>query len=1020
MDATTRRWLCDRITSGKSGLVLVNPKWWGSEEAGKAAVGMTPARRADAGEILRGFPAPAMNRADPLPDDNIHHGGAYSHPGVYALADDFFATPESLASRVVQVYRDDKVRAAVLGYRISGDGIHALTPYSAGNSGATLVHYDYWMALAARAVLYAAGRVPASRIEGLEISPTRWTATVTGPAASLWYRARDIWGRENASGEVPVRGGQVALRGVPLPPRAVVDLILKDKGGAVLDWYSRAVPPAAGTRITGITLDREAYGKGDTLRGRATLQATAGGQYLLSVFLGDHEGRRLVRQQVPLRLAPGSAEAGFQMVIPPSSDSLLMRVEAVLTRGPEILDTRSADCPVPRTGFEGFFNGMCDRANNGAVDRMRRRLFRDEYGVNLMMHSGDGGYAVLPRDNLAHFEYTTHLGYPQSEETFKPWIEDWESFLPKNLRCDVQKLLPFRPLFYSLGEEHFLILGGSKHPLAVARFQQHLRRRYGSLEKLNEVWRSAFTSWEQVGMLPPAVIDVMTMDFGVQAFESRRFMEHLFADKHATLAEYFRRQDPHAKVGIHVGWDLWMGRSYDYWLLSRGMESMIGYGGVHNQYIRSFFRNYYGSWWHYDIGSHDNVRWHPWYMLMSGARGFMWYTMAPQIWGATTADLHPSSDWQAAAPEVKAAARMGDLLARTQYVQDQVAIHYSQDSMHAGMGPALSWTHNSFVNLLFDGGVPFHFLSYDQLAEGKARGVPLLILPGSISLSPGEVTAIRDHVRRGGVVWANTLPGTYDQFGRRLPASPLADLFAGLEERSLPGGGTARVSRDGRVVLGDIGNYLYDRNTGAHRPAQELLDAIVKLAGVQRVGRVLNAADGRPANGVWLSGYRRGGHRYLVACKDYQLVDQAPARVDLSFGPAAHVYDARSGRYLGRISSVRDTLQPTRGKVYSLLPYQVRGLGARAGRAARGQDLVVDVKMATSAPVGPDDLHVLRVSVISPGGKEVTALRRLASIRGGAGQVLLPLAHDDAPGRWTVRLQDTATCVASTVTVDMK
>jgi hypothetical protein len=184
----------------------------------------------------------------------------------------------------------------------------------------------------------------------------------------------------------------------------------------------------------------------------------------------------------------------------------------------------------------------------------------------------------------------------------------------------------------------------------------------------------------------------------------------------------------------------------------------------------------------------------------------MWYTMTPQVWGATTGDLHPSSDWQAAAPEFKAAAQAGQLLTRTAYIQDQVAIHYSQDSMQAGMGYALSWLHNNLVNLLFDGGVPFHFLSYDELAAGQVVGVPLLILPGSISLSPGEAAAIRDYVRHGGVVWADRLPGAFDHFGRKLPESQLADLFADFDERTLPGGRTLRASRDGRVILAELEN----------------------------------------------------------------------------------------------------------------------------------------------------------------------------------------------------------------------
>jgi len=999
LEEALRNWIVTRVRAGKSGLVLTYPL----KLDGKLKALLKERVASDC--ILRGFPVTAMHKAV---------SGRYDP--VYELPDDWFETREHLADKVVEVYAANRFRVVKLNYVMgAGWGLQAgLTPDTAINSAATLPQYDYWQALAARAVLFAASRDTGATIVSLTVEPELWTAAIDGDAATLWYRARDLWGREYAAGVLPVTGRAVRIPAVAVPPRAIVDVVLKDGRGRVLDWFSQVVRLVPGVRIDGIVLDRNAYSVGDRVNGTVQLTTPAGAEYRLQVYLADHEGRRIRRVEKTVR--GGAAAAGFELILPESGDSLLMRIDAVLRRGERIVAERSADCPLHRTRFEGFFAGMSGVPHNRAVDRMRRRMFRDRYGVNMTQHNGDHTYAMAARDNLSHYEAISHLDYPRDEKSFKPWIEKWDDFFPDRLICDLDKVQPYRPLFYSLGEEHYLLLSGSRHPLAVERFQEWLRGRYGTLERLNQVWNAEFSAWDQIPMVKPEIVDVMKLDFGVQSFESRRFMEHLFARKHADLAAYVRKVDAHAAVGIHVGWDLWMGRGYDYWLLSRGMESMIGYGGVQNQYIRSFFENYYGSWWHYALGSHDDARWHPWYMLLSGARGFMWYTQAPQLWGATTGDLHPSSDWQAAAPEFTAAARAGDLLARTDYVQDQVAIHYSQDSMQAGVGPALSWLHNSFVNLLFDGGVPFHFISQEELAQGKARGVPLLVLPSSISLSPGEVAAIRDYVRQGGVVWADAVPGTHDQFGRRLPQSQMAGLFAELEERTLAGGRSLRVSRDGRIVLGAPGNYLYARNVGEHRPVQELLDAVVDLAGVQRVGRVLDAADSGAANGVWLAGYRRGAQRYLVAGKDYQVVDRKPALVDIAFDGPAHVYEARSGRYLGHCRTVRDTLEPTRGKLYALLPYRVRGLRARTGwwprRAIPGRDLVVRVKLLTTGSVGPDDLHLLRVAVTGPDGTELTALRRLAPIRGGAGDVRLPLAYNDRAGRYTIRMHDSATGVS--------
>ncbi len=144
---------------------------------------------------------------------------------------------------------------------------------------------------------------------------------------------------------------------------------------------------------------------------------------------------------------------------------------------------------------------------------------------------------------------------------------------------------------------------------------------------------------------------------------------------------------------------------------------------------------------------------------------------------------------------------MGDLLSRTRYRDDQVAIHYSQDSFQAGVAN-LTWIHQSFINLLYDAGVPFKFVSYEQLAQNELmeKKFPLLILPHSISLSEAEEKAIRAYVENGGVVWADVIPGTFDNFGRSLPKSRLADIFSDMKDEMIPGGISAKSKA---VVKGD-------------------------------------------------------------------------------------------------------------------------------------------------------------------------------------------------------------------------
>lgn len=1014
LNPSLRSWIVERVKSGQSGLVSLYPIPQREDDALRSL--FDPKLKATSDPLLRGFPTDAMHRVDFTSEKKYEK--------VYELEDSWFLTPTELADKAVEAYGTGRRRVVKLNYQLAPwYNTMTLTPDTALNAAATDVHYDHWMALAARAVLFASGREPSATLAG-----DAWKVTIAGLSgpAKLSYRAEDAWGRCYTQGEMAVRAsGEVVIHGVPLPPRCFVDFTLRNVKGEVLNWYSASTPPPSEARITGVVLDKDTYAKGETIQGRATIALHTAGTYQLMVYLDDHESRRLIRIVAPVE---GSAEATrevpFSLTVPTSSDSLLMRVEAVLMKGNAILDTRSADCSVPDKQFAGFYTGMYGGAVNRFFNRTTRKWFRDDFGLDFGGRQGPHTFANLAKENLHSFEYTTHLGYPSDEKSFSAWMEDWDQFFPKNLWCDPEQTRRFRPIFYSLGEEHFMLMGSSGNPKANELFRDYIKGKYGDLQKLNAVWGTKYSSWDEVKMLTPDIVDMLKIKFDVPRFENRRFMEKLFADKHAYLANYFRKLDPDAKVGIHIGWDLWMGRGYDYWLLSRGMEAMMGYGGVQNQYIRSFFEKPYGCWFHYALGSAEDARWYPWYMLMSGMHGYGWYTIIPEVWGATTSDMHLSSDFQASKDEFKDAGDLGDLLVRTRYTDDQIAVHYSQDSFQAGV-PDMSWIHTSFTNLLFDGGVPFRFVSYEQVAKGEllAKRFPVFLMPHSISLSPEEVKAIREYVTAGGVLWADVIPGEYDNFGRKLPESQLKDLFAGLSEVTLANGAKAKTGAFGKgsVILADIGNYSYDRNVGDHLRAQSLLDEVVRVAKIQRAAILTNQSDSNRPNGVWTAGYRSGDQQYVVATKDWQLADRSPAKVQIRFNRKGHVYEMRSGRYLGISDSIKDELPITSARAYASLPYRVKSIAATpAGQPTRGRDLVLNVRLVTDGSVAKDDLHLLRVTVTAPDGKEVTALRRKVLLSGSSGEVRLPIAYDDLPGRWLVHLRDVATGMRTDVAYAMK
>jgi len=113
---------------------------------------------------------------------------------------------------------------------------------------------------------------------------------------------------------------------------------------------------------------------------------------------------------------------------------------------------------------------------------------------------------------------------------------------------------------------------------------------------------------------------------------------------------------------------------------------------------------------------------------------------------------------------------------------------------------------------------------------------------------------------------------------------------------------------------------------------------------------------------------------------------------------------------------VETTLETARGKVFSLLPYRVKGIRASIqGKPERGQDIVLQVRLNTDGAMREKDCHLLRVSVKGPDGKEAVSLRRLAVIYGGICEIRLPAAYDDTPGQWTICMEDTSTGIMKEV-----
>jgi hypothetical protein len=377
-----------------------------------------------------------------------------------------------------------------------------------------------------------------------------------------------------------------------------------------------------------------------------------------------------------------------------------------------------------------------------------------------------------------------------------------------------------------------------------------------------------------------------------------------------------------------------------------------------------------------------------WRLLLHGDRGcIVWDDERSRCVEKETPGLAPTARGKAMAPIFSGLKRIAPELIPLERLDDGIAIHYSHASIRAhwmfdSREDGATWhrrfssyesTHSryarardSMLRLVEDLGLQYRFISYEQVASGeleKSR-TRVLLLPQSVAMSAEECRRVREFVRAGGTVIADTMTATMDEHLRRLPTGQLDDLFgirrpdvgwrAAPEGKALPGSPAAAALRvfepgliatTGRPLLGEPGAvfqrrfgkgraiYLnldlrpYGRDRLAHDgelPALALFRRLLSEGGIAAPVRVTRAADGQPARCVEVWRYRGKNASYVAVMRNPEFAADSLGPVGYKSSPAleqpetievhlptrAHVADLRTGTDFGRTDRVRVTRDP--------------------------------------------------------------------------------------------------------------
>jgi hypothetical protein len=737
--------------------------------------------------------------------------------------------------------------------------------------------------------------------------------------------------------EVPVPQALHLLDGLLL-----ADLILRDPDGATADWGVAEVP-----RRGTVTLAPEppwpdaVFVDGLVPPGQITARNTSAQDWTgtLRLDLVDATDRCVWRETRPLSVpANGETTVG----VAPGLERVLTvyhRLRATLADAGRLRDLRDWELRLPDRWagvLEDFHAGV-------SADYFVRTATDDVWAAWLLelgfTVTGDGGlYQSAARHNLPSLLWNLCLG-PFHFHAKRP-VRDTCLSDPEVLRSIAESAVGTyvqarrcgAPMV-SVGDECELARDGGFEvcfdPRTAEHFRRWLQSTYGTLDRLNAEWGSAYTAWEAIG--PIAAEEARRQARAAQWVDFRLFMEEVWVSAFVALRQAVEARDAKARVGFTNPFVRNPFSGEDHARSAQVETALIKYfrPDLCKEY-RSFnpaapLMSFYGY-----LESEPFCRWAPWNLAFNGADIVIWWSGMRGLWGYELLDASGRLTPRAVA--TLGAVRdlqcgVGKLLHEARVAPNPVAILHSQASLHASWFESsmpvgqIPWAENGMERLPPENPFGLHYRSLSHwkwllkesalqpdliatpevTAERLAR-YRMLILPCSNAVSDELLEALRAYAEAGGTVLADLRTGLNTAHGRPVAERPAFERLFGVRRVS-PVYDPAEARLTGSETL------------ALPAPEAEIDRAFGREALVPTAAKPLaEHADGTPAELVHALGAGRAvylnfvpGHGPASVRLIEYLLEQAqvPRPVRLlagdatAFGYECFLYEWGAARYLG-------------------------------------------------------------------------------------------------------------------------
>lgn len=1009
--------------------------------------------------------------------------------GLPELLVDSTASQKKIPEKCIEAYHFGRGRIVSISFKEKSVPAEVgLTPtlYDTGYSREWDYRYTLYLAWIGKVICWASGRDSDLKLvfppDGLRFErstlplTSAFNMSIQGllPAnAVLEYEIRDPQGIAEWKKKTVLRENNIQLA-IPLLKAGLHYLSMRlEADGKTCDWGTITFHVKEKDEIRSIVLNSDSLERGEILRGKIQLIGPATKESLITVRTIDTVGR--IYSQVQLSVAENIKEVSFALPIN-DPETIMSYIEAELCRNGNTVSTSSSQFFVPRRNMSApetqEFPALAWWNISpfvGCSMIHARRLRELGFNIGLFWPYGNG-----PR-NVAAWDFSTcaYMTALRMNADKKGWtvpvvpdITDgsWANPLVKEeIWRQVKSLLgdlrKYGPFFYSLGDENRYRGEMGFSPYGIKAYHEMQKKKYGSIDKLNQEWGTGYSSFEDVPRLTPA--QARLAENAPALIDHRETNEALWRGMHGYLREKIREYDPTAKVGAEGS------QTQDMEEMMDALDIWAPYGDPRGDILgRSLNKsnNATGHW----MGAYYEGEQIPkasmtqlWKQLFSGYANMAFYFSAGPGLGESLlmADGSDTPFFMTQAEDWKRIVNgVGQLLRSAKPHMDGIAVHWSQESrILAEFGQNVEnpiQADSQLIQIFRKFSLPgWRYVTRRQLEKGVSEltRVRILFLPASTCISTAEAATLTDFVNNGGTLVSLGIPGKRNEYGRQMNVGVLDSLMGFSRNKNVPNNKksinpswykidaltqgipegvdyTISVTDGKSLASMDSIPLIISKTSGkgktlcinmdiSHFNADTFSSFVGKLIGNSGVHPF---AKFSPENGPGdRFGILESGSLILLGA----IQDHRPEKWNggyIQFHKKYHIYDVLHQKYIGFTDSIETKGLPDcqSACLFALQAEPVKSLDLDIpDKLTQGDNLTVKSKLIIGNTVNSVG-RVIAIHVKGPEGKVRPYYRRMIYTHGtGDEEVNIRFALNDIPGRWEITATDAASGVSTYKTI---